>query len=208
MNDTLTEKIEISFENVRLSKALVKIPRLRIRKSHNKKRIKQSKPKHEIPTSTIIRILLKAVNERKKDEKKKLADSIQYKVIRDERPLLENAGYGTVSKSYGSLIKAAYIDYGKLFSYLGEIKSRNAFEDFDASPTQLTNRILDQGNKFYFVDREVIDTGVRTLKYFIPGEITGEIHVVPVGVNSTDWEKFKLWMKIDPVMFNLKMKTL
>ena len=207
MQGTLTQKIEENFDNVALKKALVKVPRLRIRKSKVSSKKMPSKQRPETPTSAIIGMILKAAAERKK-EKKKIPDSPQYKIIKDERPLLENSGYGTLSRSYGSSAKTPYVDYGKLFSYLGELRSKNAFEDLDGSPTQLANKVAEQGNRFYFVDREVIDAGVRTIKYFTPGTSNGELAVVPVGMNSSDWEKFKLWQKIDPVMFNLKMNTL
>ena len=211
MQSTLAEKIEGNFENVSLKKFLVKIPSLRIRKNRIKRGKTRLKSRPEISTSAIIRILLKAAAESKKDGKEKKNNSPnaqQYKILRDERPILENAGYGTISRAYGGMIKTPYVDYGKLFSYLGDFRSKNAFEDLEGSPTQLTNRVMDQGNKFYFVDTEVIDKGIRTMKYFTSGASNGELGIIPVGVNSSDWEKFKLWQKIDPVMFQLKMNTL
>src|SRR3989344_1299008 len=211
MQSTLAEKIERHSENVSFKRFLVKIPKLRVRKGGKQPRKKNPKSRPEISTSAIIRILLKAAAEGKKDGKEKKNDSpnsLQYNTPRDDRPILENAGYGTISRAYGGMIKTPYVDYGKLFSYLGDFRSKNAFEDIEGSPTQLANKVMERGNRFYFIDREVIDSGVRNLKYFIPGEIMGDIHAVPVGINSTDWEKFKLWQKIDPVMFNLKMNTI
>ena len=207
---TLTQKIEENFDSIALKRTAVKVPRLRIRKSKAPSKKSQLRQKTETPTSAIIGMILKAAAERKKDEKekKKIPDSRQYKAIKDERPLLENSGYGTLSRSYGGSVKSSYADYGKLFSYLGSFKSKNAFEGLEGSPTQLANTVIERGNQFYFVDREVIDSGVRTMKYLTSGASNGELAVVPVGMNSSDWEKFKLWQKIDPVMFNLKMNTL
>lgn len=209
MPDTLTEKIEGNFDKVKLKRVAVAVPGIDARKLKRSIKKIQHRKRHEIPTSVLVNIILKAAAEKKKEESKKKEENFrQYVVVNERRPLLVNAGYGTLSKRYGSLIKTPYIDYGRLFSYLGNFRSKNAFEDFAETPTQLTNRVLEQGNKFYFIDKEVIDTGVKTMKYFTPGAITGEVHVVPVGVNSTDWEQFKLWQKIDPVMFNLKMNII
>ena len=209
MPDTLTEKIEGNFDKVRLKKTAVAVPALNMRKSRRINKIRQRK-RYEIPTSVLVAIILRAAAEKRKEENKKKEEAVlkQYLPVKDQRPLLLNSGYGTVSRHYGSLIKTPYIDYGRLFSYLGNFRSKGAFEELAETPTQLANRVLEQGNRFYFIDREVIDSGIRTLKYFTPGAIVGEINTVPVGVNSADWEQFKLWQKLDPVMFNLKMNIM
>jgi hypothetical protein len=210
MARTLAEKIMGNFDIVKLKNANVAVPRLKTRKKLNFGKIRR-KTRREISTSSIIGMLLKAASEKKGKEggRKEISSKKHYKIIEEERPLLANAGYGTISKAYAGPIRSPYVDYSKIYGYLGGFRSKSPFEDFaDGTPTQLANRVVEQGNKFYFVDREVIDSGVRNIKYFTAGAVTGEVNTVPVGINSSDWEKFKLWMKIDPVMFQLKMNTL
>ena len=121
----------------------------------------------------------------------------------------EAGGYGTSRRSaYAAGIISPYTDYGKLFSYLGAFKANTGQEIESAA--QMMGRVMDESGKFFFLDREVIDMGVKHIKYFNMGlKLSGDMSAVPLGnVNSKDWEMFKLWSKIDPVMYKLKMDTI
>ena len=67
MQGTLTQKIEENFDNVALKKALVKVPRLRIRKSKVSSKKISPRQRPETTTSAIIGMILKAAAERKKE---------------------------------------------------------------------------------------------------------------------------------------------
>lgn len=207
LKKTLVERVIRDFSKVRLDKATVKVPRLKA------VRQKQAKPKAEsIPISSIVSIMIKnAVEKAKRERKEKtIEEGKSYKIVKDGKELLFNGGYGTVAKGYGSAPHTSYVDYGKLFSYLGSFRAQSGFENFDGqTSTEIINKMMEQDNKFYLVDREVIDNGVRSIKYFTHGQVVGELSAVPMGgINSADWEKFKLWKMVDYVMFNLKMSTL
>lgn len=141
------------------------------------------------------------------EKREKEAKSDEVKVIEEKEE--SHGGYGTSKRSsYAAGVASSYTDYGKLFSYLGTFKA-NTGKDIE-SATQMISKILDEGNKFFFLDTETMDMGVKHIKYFNMGlKLSGDMSTVPLGnVNSKDWEMFKLWSKIDPVMYKLKMDTL
>src|SRR3989338_1506425 len=202
--------ISMDFSKIKLKKASVKVPKLKTRDKSNEKAAK--KQQVEIPISSIVSILIKAAVEKaKRDEKEKAKaeESKSYTAIKESR-IINLGGYGTVYKIYGVAPHAPYIDYGKLFSYLGRFRAQGSFENFAGdNPAERINKIMEQGNKFYLIDNEVRDDGVRSIKYFTHGVLTGAPSAVPIGgISSGDWEKFKIWMIVDYVMFNLKMSTL
>ena len=182
---------------------------------------KRAKKSVNLPASSIINLLIKtAVESAKKNNKKtkKMASPFflsdeedkSYVTLNEDKLLLINSGYGTVSKGYGTSSGTSYFDYRKLFSHLGKFKSQSAYENFvSGSPSESMNRILEQDNKFYLVDNEVRDTGVRSMKYGAYGLLTNGPSPIPMGnINSSDWEAFKIWAIVEYVLFNLKMRTL
>ena len=206
---TLAEKVRGGFSRIKVRGSSVKVPELKPKKS---KARKPAAKERKVTNSTLINILIRNALENAKMEKsakKQTKSSRAYRIIEEDEPQI-TGGYGTVSGIYGSSPPSSYVDYGKLFSYLGKFRSKGGFENFSGdNPTERINTIMEQGNKFYLVDREVIDSGVRSIKYFTSGVLLGELSAVPMGgINSGDWEKFKLWKLVDYVMFNLKMQTM
>ena len=201
---TLAERIRKNFSRIKIRRVFVKVPKLKVRKRDAAK----VQDKNSIPISSIIKILINnSIEELKKEAKdeKKPAEEKPYKVIKEEKP--EAAGYGTVSKSYRTAAQKSYVDYGKLFSYLGRFRSRNAYEDFEAQ-AEGTNSFLDNSART-LVDSDTMQKGARYVRYFAgPGVEVNFSSLVPsAGMNSSEWEQFKLWMKLDPVMYRLKTST-
>jgi len=202
---TLADRIKKNFCKVKLKGASVKVPGLRRRKKQTSKSGGHSR----VPTAAIVNILIRsAVEEAKRGRIEKNIFSNGTMSIKAGKEAA-NGGYGAASRLYGASSEA-YVDYSKLFSYIGRFRSQSPYEDYSGeSHTEKINRIMEQDNKFYLVDREVIDDGVRSIKYFTFGVMLREPGPVPMGgINSADWEKFKLWKLVDYVMFNLKMSTL
>ena len=155
-----------------------------------------------------MNILIKtAVENVKKNKKVKIeaANAKNYRILKDSRPIV--GGYGANAGSYGNSPHTSYIDYGKLFSYLGKFKAKSMYENFE-NPAESINKAMELDNRFYLIDREVMDTGVMGMKYFTTGFTTGAPALPAGNINSADWEKFKMWMIVDYVMFNLKMRTM
>lgn len=208
-NKTLAEKVSRSFSKVKLKKASVKVPKLKVGSG------KQRRPKidDEMPTSSIISILIRSAVERAKREKKekKQQDFKNYSAVKEERVPIVNGGYGTISKHYGASHGASYADYGKLFSYLGKFKAKGPYEN-RAEHLKALNK-LEQDRGFVLIDADTLDKGARDVKYlYHPGRFDMYTAltslVAPMGdMSSAEWEQFKLTMIIDKVMYSFKTRT-
>ena len=52
-----------------------------------------------------------------------------------------------------------------------------------------------------------MERATKYIKYMAGGREINTISLVPsAGMDSHEWENFKMWMKIDPVMYLLKVK--
>ena len=195
---SLDQKIEVSKVGTR--KVPVKIPELKLRKKDF-----AQKKEDAIPVSLIINILIKsAIEKAKRERKEKKLEDKSYKIIKQERILMVNGGYGTVSKGYGSAPHNSYIDYEKLFSYLGKFKSKNPYENI----SDLGESGKAESGSFALVDRETMEKGKTYIRYFNSKIPIDKSSLVPMaGMDSAEWEQFKMWMRLDPVMYLLKIST-
>ena len=161
-----------------------------------------------------------AIEGAKKDEKeiestKKFSEKIflpededtNYKILKECKEK-NVGGYGAVSNIYGIVPNIPYINYGKIFSYLGKFKSQSAYEYLDDSSEKF-GKSMGENNSFSLIDLETSEKGARYVKYFMSNSSgIDPISMMPIaGMNSAEWEQFKLWMKLDPVMYRLKTST-
>ena len=204
---TLAEKILRDFSKVKLRKVTIKVPRLKIKN----KKLTNQKEQEQIPNYSIISILIKtAVEKAKKERKEKPAkEDKSYKILKDERDLTFNGGYGTVSKSYGSMPRISYVDYGKLFSYLGKFKSQRPYERMAEHVASLNKTT--ESSSFVLADKDAMDKIGRYDKYMKNPSMDMPVmalSLVPIaGLSSGEWEEIKMFMKLDPVIYALKTKT-
>ena len=92
---------------VKIKKAAVKIPKLRVKA----KKLVKAKKDDNFPVSSIISILIKAAVEnakRGKKEKVAIEEHKSYSLFKEDNELKFNGGYGTVSKSYGASPHTSY----------------------------------------------------------------------------------------------------
>ena len=206
-NTTLAERVA-GFSMVKLRKASVKVPTLRARESRPK-----PKRANDIPVSSIVSILIKSAIEKTKREKKEkpFEEEKSYKILKDGRESGINGGYGAASKNYGMSPRASYADYGKMFSHLGTFRAKQPYEDMAEHLGNL-NKATDSSS-FTLVDSETLQKGGWFIKYCAhPGRFDmytalGSL-VSPIpGLNSSEWEKFKLMMMIDKPLYALKIST-
>src|SRR3989338_2703026 len=199
------EAIAAGSIKIKLGKASIKIPKLKI----SKKALPQKK-EDQVPISTLINILLKTAIEKTKVEKRKniKEGGKNYRIIMPEAPFTTEGGYGTVSKSYGSSPKKSYVDYEKIFSYLGKFRSKSAYEDVAGHLGSL-NKATESGS-FVLADRESMDKIAKFEKYFKTPMMDMPImalSLVPVaGLSSAEWEEIKMMMKFDPIIYGLKTR--
>lgn len=208
---TLADKILRDFSKVKLKKVSVKVPKLRIRnlqaRKEKIKKISEQKKDDKIPTSSIVSILIKsAVENAKRDKKEKsvIGEDKSYTAIKDSANSL--GGYGTVSKNYGGASSTSYVDYEKLFSYLGKFRAQNPYENFGDDRGA---KLSDGTGNLSWIDKNTIEKGARFVKYMKHPTIEIDTSsLVPIaGMGSAEWEQFKLWMKLEPVMYRLKIST-
>lgn len=213
-SNTLTERVATDFARVKLKKASVKVPKLKIQKESGKRALNQRKA-DAVPISSLVNILIKsAIEKAKKEQKEKVQveEEKSYTVLKEGNKLIFNGGYGTVSKGYGAAPHASYVDYGKLFSHLGSFRAKQPYENM-AEHVGALNRET-ESRSFVLADKQTMERGAGYVKYFLggialnPDSGAHPSSLVPVaGMNSSEWEQFKMWMKLDPVMYLLKIRT-
>lgn len=202
-NVTLADRLA----KIKLGKVAVKVPELRV-----KAKPKPQKAKNEISMSSIVNILIKnAIEKSKKEKKEKPAEENKsYRIVKDDKDPF-SGGYGTASKNYGISPRASYADYGKMFSHIGTFRAKQPYED-TAEHLSMINKATDSSS-FTLVDSETLQKGGWFVKYCAhPGRFDmyaalGSL-VSPIpGMNSSEWEKFKLLMMIDKPLYALKIST-
>ena len=203
---TLADRIKTDFSKIKLEKATVKVPKLKVRKI----KVANLKSDDKIPVSSIINILIKTAVEKAKREKKEKAveRDKSYNILKADKPLIANGGYGTSSKGYGTAPRTSYIDYGKLFSYLGKFKAQSAYENF-GNPVEFLNKSVESGS-FVLADKDSMEKIGRFDKYMRTPDMaiqTMALSLVPIaGLSSAEWEEIKNLMRFDPVLYTLKSK--
>ena len=200
---TLADRIKMDFSKVKLKKAAVKVPKLKVR---TRKAI-GLKSDDKMPVSSIINILIKTAVEKAKKERKERAvvDGRSYNILKDSKPI-DNGGYGAISKGYGSKPHASYVDYGKIFSYLGSFRAKQPYENM-ADHVGTLNKATENGS-FTLVDSETMEKGKFYVRYVNSKIPIDKSSLVPiVGMNSGEWEQFKMWMRLDTAMYLLKIST-
>ena len=143
--------------------------------------------------------MVKRSEKTKKEQKAKTQENESF--AKEEQR--ENPAYDS-RKTYGNLPSSSYVDYAKIFSYLGRFKAGSSYK----SSFSEQEGSSEQTSKGSLIDVEAMDKGARHVKYFFPK--AADFHsmltsLVPVaGLSSGEWEQFKLWVKLDPVMYLLK----
>ncbi len=205
---TLADRVIRNFSIIKIKKCTVKVPKLKAGKGKIgfKKGKTFLKKDSKAPISSVISILIKAAVENARKEEKCAAEKNKiYEMLKEDKKLNANGGYGSASKSYETAPHASYVDYGKIFGYLGKFRANSPYENFEGRNGG--NGTISSG-KSALIDSDAIEKGSRYVKYFARGSQIDATSLVPVaGMSSSEWEQFKLWMKLDPVMYRLKTST-
>lgn len=129
--------------------------------------------------------------------------------IDNKKEKLVNGGYGTVNKLYRFSPIVKYTDYNKIWGHLGRFITYSMYGDIEGE-NNIT--IKDGESSRQMVSTETIEKAAKHFKYFVVGEILGDIGFVPpVGLNidSKEWEKYRLMsiMSIYQPLLRLKWTT-
>ena len=180
-------------------------------KANNKPNNKKNPKKDSFLISSITRLTInssieKLSNKGKKSKQERIDK--EYKIIKDESDVIVNGGYGTVSGHYGMAPQAKYVNYNSIFSHLGNFKSKSMYEGLNEQFEAIAKNGAESTREM--VSSETIEKIAKHFKYFVRGEILGDIGFVPptgLGVDSKEWEKYRLMsmMSVYQPLIKLKM---
>ena len=146
-------------------------------------------------------MLKSAIDDAKLKDKTDKKEDKEFTIIKEDI-LPESGGYGTISKGYSISVSSSYTDYNKLFSYIGNFRAASSNSQFDSESRGQLNDSRE------LVSSDSVERGARHVRYFAQGNNIDTNSLVPIaGMNSSEWEQFKLWMKLDPVMYRFKIST-
>jgi hypothetical protein len=180
-------------------KGIAEITRRAIAELHNKKRrqrLRYPKNNKSITRAGIVknllRISIESSIEDAKTGKEGKEEEIEIIPVEKEDELNINGGYGTVSKSTGYAPQIIYANYDRIWSNLGAFKSKSMFENsnsFQSSNNEKTETTRQM------VETETIEKAEKHFKYFVLGDSVGDVGFTPpvgIGVNSKEWEKYRM----------------
>ena len=202
----------MNFSRIRLKKAIVKVPKLKAKKAALPLFLPDVKD-DKTPIPSITNILIKTSIENTKKTKKQAKpvswsdnEDKGYKILiggKDKNV----GGYGTISKGYVIAPSTSYIDYGKLFSYLGKFKSQSPYENMNGDFVATINKSLEDKG-FSLIGTETMEKGTSYIRYFHPKVPIDKTSLAPLaGMSSAEWEEFKWFMRLDTAMYLLKIST-
>ncbi|MCK4859990.1 MAG: hypothetical protein KAS87_05480 [Candidatus Omnitrophica bacterium] len=176
IRDTLTELITKNFVNI---------------KGGKKTKRKAQNPKFSI-SAILINSAVREVKEQGRDTLKEENLEETTEEQEDKNKVIVNGGYGTINKHYGISPVVNYTDYSKIWDHLGSFRTKGAYENAESS-----NEIAVKNGESTreMVSSEILDKAAKHFKYFVRGELMGEVGLVPpvgLNINSKDWEKYRL----------------
>lgn len=168
---------------------------------------RKSNIKHIIPTgiSLIVNAALKQSKSNKKkaaQEKSELEETTEESKSKSgEQP----GGYGTIKPYAGMSPYVQYADYGKIWKHIGTFSTNGAYgTSFERE--SLRSSVSESSG--ILVGMEVIEKAQKHFKYFVRGDIMGDIGYVPpfgTGIDSKDWEKYRMMTQMSIYMPLLKL---
>jgi len=176
----------------------------RKKRTSNKSKNNNIKNKSGYSISSLL-INLK-INEAISETKGELGEENFEEIIEEESEDKDqktiNGGYGTVKTYSGMSSQVKYADYNKIWSHIGAFRTYNMF-DKDSSGDHAT---LNGESSRSMVSDETLNMGARQFKYSGNHNINNTVQdmmtitslVVPpgAGVDSVEWEKYMLMMKM------------
>lgn len=164
-------------------------------KARSSKRVPRPTLRHKSSITTVIaNIILNSLRENTDDVEKQDNDALEQTAEEQEKEK-ENTvhgGYGTIKQYAGMSPYVKYADYGKIWSHLGTFRA-NSYGNAEKTQIQIA---MDNGESSReMVSYETMNRAERHFKYFVMGDLVGEVGLVPpigIGISSKDWEKYRL----------------
>ena len=115
----------------------------------------------------------------------------------DENKITMNGGYGTINKHYGTSPTVKYVSYDRIWDHLGGFKSQSMYQNLSEERGPIAHNASESTG--VLVSNEVITKAEKHFKYFVSGELLGDVGYVPptgLGISSVEWEKYRLMTQI------------
>jgi len=182
INNTLTELIVKNFTEIK--------KKINIKKTKN---INTQNNNLSISAVLISSEIKKIKDENKETKSEENLEEAAEDDTENKKKITVNGGYGTVSKHYGISPVVKYTDYNKIWGHLGSFRTYNMYGNNDESPNEIAMQNGESSRQM--VSMETIDKAAKHFKYFLRGELMGEVGIIPpvgLNINSKDWEKYRL----------------
>ena len=164
-------------------------------KARGSKRAPRATPRHKSSIATITpNIILNSLRENSDDAETQGNDTLEQAAEEpeNEKGNAAHGGYGTIKPYAGMSPYVKYADYGKIWGHLGAFRT-NAYVSAEKTQIQIA---MDNGESSReMVSYETMNKAERHFKYFVMGDLVGEVGLVPpvgIGIDSKEWEKYRL----------------
>lgn len=182
---------------------------LEIKRKKKRKKKKRNNHSSDFSINSIsINASIKEIKETKNEKNEEnLEEECNEDSLVDKEKTAVNGGYGTVSKQYGISPIVKYINYDKIWGHLGNFRTYSMYRD-----TDYANSIAMQNGESTreMVSTETIEKAARHFKYFVLGDVMGDIGFVPpfgINISSKEWEKYRLMTQMSIYQPLLKLKS-
>ena len=175
----------------------------------NKRRYHKAVLRHKSSIAAIAAsIAINSLKATSQEDENQANDTLERTAAEEPENKEEKAahgGYGTIKPYAGMSPHINYVNYGKIWGHIGSFASKRAYEtSFEKAGLRDS---ASQGTGI-LVENEVIEKAQKHFKYFVRGDIMGDIGYVPptgIGIDSKDWEKFRLMTQMSVYMPLLKL---
>ena len=114
-------------------------------------------------------------------------------------------GYGTIKPYVGMSPYVQYADYNRIWKHIGSFTTNGAYGN---SFERASLRSSVSESTGILVSMEVVEKAQKHFKYFVRGDIMGDVGYVPpfgAGIDSKDWEKYRMMTQMSIYMPLLKL---
>ncbi|MBI2134507.1 hypothetical protein HYU09_00820 [Candidatus Woesearchaeota archaeon] len=126
---------------------------------------------------------------------------------KEEKPV--HGGYGTIKHYAGMSAYTIYANYDKMWGHIGQFI---AYGSYRITENENLAAMGNGESTRQMINKETMEKAAKHFKYFVRGEVAGDIGFVPpVGLNidSGEWEKYRLMnmMSVYRPLLALKRST-
>ena len=161
----------------------------------NKRRAHKAALRHKSSIAAIVaNIAINSLKAASQEDESQVNDTLERTAAEEPENKKENAahgGYGTIKPYAGMSAYHGYVNYDKLWSHLGQFIAYGAYGRIENE-----NMAMENGESTrQMISKETMEKAAKHFKYFVMGDIMGDIGFVPpagLNIDSGEWEKYRL----------------